>query len=130
MAFSWIELDGVLNMRDLAGTRLAGGDRIAPHRLVRSDNLNFLTDHDVAVLIEQIPEEWSVAALILGALVGAANVYVARFTEPAVTQMQQDRILREVDRVEAAEAVAAAPAALPVYRGESTQSDGAGAYAD
>ena len=43
MAFSWIELDGVLNMRDLAGTRLAGGDRIAPHRLVRSDNLNFLT---------------------------------------------------------------------------------------
>ena len=54
MAFSWIELDGVLNMRDLAGTRLAGGDRIAPHRLVRSDNLNFLTDHDVAVLIEQI----------------------------------------------------------------------------
>lgn len=83
-----------------------------------------------AVLIEQIPEEWSVAALILGALVGAANVYVARFTEPAVTQMQQDRILREVDRVEAAEAVAAAPAALPVYRGESTQSDGAGAYAD
>ena len=83
-----------------------------------------------AVLIEQIPEEWSVAALILGALVGAANVYVARFTEPAVTQMQQDRILREVDRVEAAEAVAAAPAELPVYRGESTQSDGAGAYAD
>ena len=50
MAFSWIELDGVLNMRDLVGTRLAGGDRIAPHRLVRSDNLNFLTDHDVAVL--------------------------------------------------------------------------------
>lgn len=83
-----------------------------------------------AVLIEQIPEEWSVAALILGALVGAANVYVARFTEPAVTQMQQDRILREVDRVEAAETVAAAPAELPVYRGESTQSDGAGAYAD
>lgn len=83
-----------------------------------------------AVLIEQIPEEWSVAALILGALVGAANVYVARFTEPAVTQMQQDRILREVDRVEAAEAVAAAPAELPVYRGESTQSDGVGAYAD
>lgn len=83
-----------------------------------------------AVLIEQIPEEWSVAALILGALVGAANVYVARFTEPAVTQMQQDRILREVDRVEAAEAVAAAPAELPVYRGESTQNDGVGAYAD
>ena len=83
-----------------------------------------------AVLIEQIPEEWSVAALILGALVGAANVYVARFTEPAVTQMQQDRILREVDRVEAAAAVAAAPAELPVYRGESTQSDGVGAYAD
>ena len=83
-----------------------------------------------AVLIEQIPEEWSVAALILGALVGAANVYVARFTEPAVTQMQQDRILREVDRVEAAEAVAAAPAELPVYRGESTQSAGVGAYAD
>lgn len=83
-----------------------------------------------AVLIEQVPEEWSVAALTLGALVGAANVYVARFTEPAVTQMQQDRILREVDRVETAEAVAAAPAALPVYRGESTQHDGVGAYAD
>ena len=83
-----------------------------------------------AVLIEQVPEEWSFAALVLGALVGAANVYVARFTEPAVTQMQQDRILREVDRVETAEAVAAAPAVLPVYRGESTQHDGVGAYAD
>ena len=74
-----------------------------------------------AVLIEQIPEEWSVAALVLGALVGAANVYVARFTEPAVTKSQEDRILREVDRVETAAAVAAAPAVLPVYRGESTQ---------
>lgn len=74
-----------------------------------------------AVLVDQIPEEWSVAALVLGALVGAANVYVARFTEPAVTQKQEERILREVDRVEAEREAAAAPAELPVYRGESTQ---------
>lgn len=74
-----------------------------------------------AVLVDQIPQEWSVVALVLGALVGAANVYVARFTEPAVTAAQEERILREVERVEAAEEAAAAPVELPVYSGESTR---------
>lgn len=71
------------------------------------------------VLIDQIPHEWSVAALILGALVGVANVYVARFTEPAVTASQQQRIVREMEKIQEWEA-ANSHVELPVYDGAST----------
>jgi protein-tyrosine phosphatase len=50
----WIELDGVVNMRDLGGTPTADGGRIAPGRLVRSDNLQDLTEADIAHLVEVV----------------------------------------------------------------------------
>lgn len=50
----WIDLDGCVNMRDVGGIPTVDGARIAPNRLIRSDNLQDLTDGDVAHLIDDI----------------------------------------------------------------------------
>ena len=50
----WIEIEGVVNMRDLGGLPTADGGAIAARRLIRSDNLQDLSsaavDHVVSVL--------------------------------------------------------------------------------
>jgi protein tyrosine/serine phosphatase len=46
----WIELDGVVNMRDVGGLPTAGGGQVATGRLLRSDNLQDLTQADVQAL--------------------------------------------------------------------------------
>ena len=48
----WIELDGLANMRDLGGLPTQDGGRTQPRRLIRSDNLQDLTDEDVRRLVE------------------------------------------------------------------------------
>jgi protein-tyrosine phosphatase len=48
----WIELDGLVNLRDVGGIPTASGERVAPGRLLRSDNLQSLTDADVDALLE------------------------------------------------------------------------------
>lgn len=48
----WIELDGVVNMRDLGGLPTHDGRSTRDGRLIRSDNLQDLTDADVRQLIE------------------------------------------------------------------------------
>jgi protein tyrosine/serine phosphatase len=48
---SWIDVEGAANMRDLGGTPTADGGRIAPRRLLRSDNLQGLTPKDVDRLV-------------------------------------------------------------------------------
>jgi protein tyrosine/serine phosphatase len=48
---SWIDVEGAANMRDLGGTPTSDGGRIAPHRLLRSDNLQGLTERDVDRLV-------------------------------------------------------------------------------
>ncbi|KRF40893.1 tyrosine-protein phosphatase [Terrabacter sp. Soil810] len=48
---NWIELDGVVNMRDLGGMVTVGGDTVRPRRLLRSDNLQDLTAGSVEVLV-------------------------------------------------------------------------------
>jgi protein tyrosine/serine phosphatase len=47
----WIDVEGAANMRDLGGTPTEDGGRIAPHRLLRSDNLQDLTEQDVNLLV-------------------------------------------------------------------------------
>jgi protein tyrosine/serine phosphatase len=47
----WIDVEGAANMRDLGGTPAEDGGRIAPHRLLRSDNLQDLTEQDVSLLV-------------------------------------------------------------------------------
>ncbi|WP_156250467.1 tyrosine-protein phosphatase [Pseudactinotalea terrae] len=44
---SWIELDGVVNLRDVGGIPTTDGGSIRPGRLLRSDNLQDLTQQDI-----------------------------------------------------------------------------------
>lgn len=50
----WIELDGVVNMRDLGGLPTRDGGRTREGRLVRSDNLQDLSPTDVRHLVETL----------------------------------------------------------------------------
>jgi protein-tyrosine phosphatase len=50
----WIELDGLVNMRDVGGLPIRGGGRTAQGRLIRSDNLQDLSDADVARLVDEL----------------------------------------------------------------------------
>ena len=47
----WIELDELANLRDVGGVPTTDGGEIAPGRLLRSDNLQTLTDADVDALL-------------------------------------------------------------------------------
>jgi len=48
----WIEMDGLVNLRDVGGIPTEDGGSISPGRLLRSDNLQSLTPADVDALIE------------------------------------------------------------------------------
>ncbi|HEU5145031.1 MAG TPA: tyrosine-protein phosphatase [Dermatophilaceae bacterium] len=48
----WIELEGVVNMRDLGGLPTASGDAVRHGRLLRSDNLQDLPPDSVRTLLE------------------------------------------------------------------------------
>lgn len=48
----WIELDGVVNMRDLGGLPTHDGQRTREGRLIRSDNLQDLSETDIRHIIE------------------------------------------------------------------------------
>jgi protein-tyrosine phosphatase len=48
----WIELDGLANLRDVGGIPTVDGGEIAPARLLRSDNLQDLTDADIERLLQ------------------------------------------------------------------------------
>jgi protein tyrosine/serine phosphatase len=48
----WIELDGLVNLRDVGGIPTTDGGAISPGRLLRSDNLQSLTEHDIERLLE------------------------------------------------------------------------------
>ena len=48
----WIELDGVVNMRDLGGLPTRDGRTTREGRLIRSDNLQDLSEGDVRHLVE------------------------------------------------------------------------------
>lgn len=50
---NWIELEGVVNMRDLGGLPTASGDVVRPRRVLRSDNLQDLPPSSVSTLLER-----------------------------------------------------------------------------
>lgn len=54
MTDRWIDLDGLANMRDLGGLPTRDGGRTVSRRLIRSDNLQDLTDGDVRRLVEEL----------------------------------------------------------------------------
>ena len=47
----WIELDGLVNLRDVGGIPTTDGDAIRPGQLLRSDNLQTLTPSDIEALL-------------------------------------------------------------------------------
>ncbi|MGL5819331.1 MAG: tyrosine-protein phosphatase [Phycicoccus sp.] len=50
----WIDLDGVVNMRDLGGLPTRRGRQTQPRRLIRSDHLHLLSDADVTRLRDEL----------------------------------------------------------------------------
>jgi protein-tyrosine phosphatase len=50
----WLELEGVANMRDVGGLPTMDGSRIAHRRLLRSDNLQDLTEPDISHLVDEV----------------------------------------------------------------------------
>lgn len=50
----WVELDGVVNMRDAGGLPTRDGRMIQPGRLLRSDNLQDLSESDVRRLVDEL----------------------------------------------------------------------------
>jgi protein-tyrosine phosphatase len=50
----WLPLDGAANARDLGGLPTEDGAETAPHRLLRSDNLQGLTPGDVRLLVDDV----------------------------------------------------------------------------
>ncbi len=48
----WIDVDGLANLRDVGGIPTVDGQTITPGRLLRSDNLQSLTEADVERLLE------------------------------------------------------------------------------
>ena len=50
----WVQLDGTTNTRDLGGLPTTDGGRTVPHRILRSDNLQTLTDDDIRRLVGEV----------------------------------------------------------------------------
>src|SRR3546814_6667139 len=53
-AINWLDLDGVVNMRDLGGLPTTDGSTLRPGRLLRSDNLQDLSSSAVQHLVEEL----------------------------------------------------------------------------
>ncbi|MDA0169116.1 tyrosine-protein phosphatase [Solirubrobacter taibaiensis] len=51
---AWVDLEGAVNVRDIGGLPVEGGGVTAPGVLVRSDNLQGLTERDVARLVDEL----------------------------------------------------------------------------
>ena len=51
---AWVDLEGAVNVRDLGGLPVEGGGVTAPGVLVRSDNLQGLTERDIARLVDEL----------------------------------------------------------------------------
>lgn len=75
----------------------------------------------VVTLIAENADTIPAAAGTVGQVVAVATSALAfgisRFTVPALTRGQQQRLVAEAERIELADSVAAKPATLPVYTG-------------
>ena len=84
----WIDLDGVVNMRDVGGMPTLDGGFIADGRLIRSDNLQELSDAAIKRLVDELGvtdvvdlrTHVEVAQEGAGPLVGHPRVRISHFT--------------------------------------------------
>ena len=73
----------------------------------------------IAENIDSIPLDGT-AGQIIGVVASAVAYGVARFTVPALTKGQEQKLIAEAERVETAEKEATAPLTLPTYTFAST----------
>lgn len=71
----------------------------------------------IADNLDTLPAVAGNVGQILGIVASVVAYGVARFTVPALTQGQQQKLVAEAERVEKADADAARPVTLPVYTG-------------
>lgn len=71
----------------------------------------------IADNIATIPTAAGNVGQVLGLAASVVAYGVARFTVPALTQGQQQKLVAEAERIETADADAARPVTLPVYTG-------------
>ena len=84
----WIDLEGVVNMRDVGGMPTLDGGTIASGRLIRSDNLQELSDAAIRRLVDELGvtdvvdlrTHVEVAQEGAGPLVGHPSVQISHFT--------------------------------------------------
>jgi hypothetical protein len=84
----WIDLEGVVNMRDVVGMPTLDGGTIASGRLIRSDNLQELSDAAIRRLVDELGvtdvvdlrTHVEVAQEGAGPLVGHPSVQISHFT--------------------------------------------------
>ncbi len=129
----WIDLDGVVNMRDVGGMPTVDGGRIADGRLIRSDNLQELTPSAIRRLVDDLGvsdvvdlrSHVEIATEGDGPLVGHPRVRISHFTlyaddspEPGLPGQVRELPWEIQARREAAERRAASELAEAVRRRE------------
>ena len=70
--------------------------------------------------IDAMPAVAGAAGDVLGVAASLVAYGLARFTVPALTHGQQQKLVAEAERIETADADAARPITLPVYTGPTT----------
>ena len=75
----------------------------------------------IADNIATIPTAAGNVGQVLGLVASVVAYGVARFTVPALTQGQQQKLVAEAQRIEHADAEAARPVTLPVYTGPTVE---------
>lgn len=122
----WIDLDGVVNMRDVGGMPTVDGSVIAEGRLIRSDNLQDLSEASIRRLVDEfgvtdvvdLRTHVEVAQEGAGPLVGHPRVQISHFTlyaddspESGIPASERELPWETQARREAAARTAAAPRA-------------------
>lgn len=73
----------------------------------------------IADNIDTIPIDGT-AGQVIGVIASAVAYGVARFTVPAITDGQEQKLIAEAERLEQVERDAAKPVTLPIYTGPSS----------
>ena len=122
----WIDLDGVVNMRDVGGMPTVDGSVIAEGRLIRSDNLQDLSEASIRRLVDEfgvtdvvdLRTHVEVAQEGAGPLVGHPRVRISHLTlyaddspESGIPASERELPWETQARREAAARTAAAPRA-------------------
>jgi protein tyrosine/serine phosphatase len=106
----WIKLDGAVNVRDLGGLPTVDGQPTQAHRLIRSDNLQGLSEADVRLLVDRYDVR-AVADLRTGVEVDGEGP--GPITHESLVRVENFSLFPEAGRVTDVTAIDDAPVLLP-----------------